>query len=106
MIKIKNNGSTRLINRDNPIIDLCFRRLNFMYNVDINFNGEITNREIAFIVLANACGKVLANKELYPIDIFNIAYRYLFEGCKSRCEYEYLVNFLIENPSSREELFK
>ena len=29
-----------------------------MYNVNINFSGEITNREIAFIVLANACGKV------------------------------------------------
>ena len=43
-----------------------------MYNVDINFSGEITNREIAFIVLANACGKVLANKDVYPTDIFNI----------------------------------
>ena len=77
-----------------------------MYNVNINFNGEITNREIAFIVLANACGKVLANKELYPQDIFKIAYNYLFGGCKSRGDYEYLVNFLIENPSFREELLK
>ena len=77
-----------------------------MYNVNINFNGEITNREIAFIVLANACGKVLANQSLYPADIFNIAYRYLFKGCKSRGEYEYLVNFLIENPTFREELLK
>ena len=41
-----------------------------MYNVNINFSGEITNREIAFIVLANACGKVLANKDAYPADIF------------------------------------
>ena len=77
-----------------------------MYNVNINFNGEITNREIAFIVLANACGKVLANKSLYPQDIFNIAYNYLFGGCKSRGDYEYLVNFLIENPSFRKELLK
>ena len=77
-----------------------------MYNVNINFNGEITNREIAFIVLANACGKVLANKDLYPTDIFKIAYRYLFGGCKSRGEYEYLVNFLIENTSFRKELLK
>ena len=66
----------------------------------------MTDREISFILLKNACGKVLANKDLYPNDIFKIAYRYLFEGCKSRGEYEYLVNFLIENPDFREELLK
>ena len=77
-----------------------------MYNVNINFNGEITNREVAFIVLANKCGKVLANKDVYTIDIFKIAYNYLFGGCKSRGDYEYLVNFLIENPTFREELLK
>ena len=77
-----------------------------MYNVNINFNGEITNREIAFITLASACGKVLSYKDLYPSDIYEIAYRYLFEGCKSRGEYEYLVNFLIEFPDTRKELLK
>ena len=77
-----------------------------MYNVNINFNGEITEREIAFIVLANACGKVLANKDLYPSDIYEIAYRYLFGGCKSRGEYAYLVNFLIQIPDTRKELLK
>ena len=66
----------------------------------------MSDREIAFILLKNACGKVLANSSLYPTDIFKIAYRYLFEGCKSRGEYEYLVNFLIENPYTREELLK
>ena len=66
----------------------------------------MTDREISFILLKNACGKVLANKDLYPNDIFKIAYRYLFEGCKSRGEYEYLVNFLIEIPDTREELLK
>ena len=67
---------------------------------------EFDDRDIAFYLLYNACGKVLANKNLYPVDIFEIAYRYLFGGCKSRGEYEYLVNFLIENPSFREELLK
>ena len=67
---------------------------------------EFNDRDIAFYLLYNACGKVLANKDLYPADIFIIAYRYLFKGCKSRGEYEYLVNFLIENPSFREELLK
>ena len=40
-----------------------------MSKVDINFNGEITDRQIAFITLANACGMVLANSSLYPTDI-------------------------------------
>ena len=77
-----------------------------MIKVDINFNGETTDRQIAFITLANACGKVLSNKNLYPSDIYEIAYRYLFEGCKSRGEYAYLVNFLIENIDTRWELLK
>ena len=66
----------------------------------------MSDREIAFILLANACGRVLSNKGLYPTDIFKIAYNYLFGGCKSRGDYEYLVSFLIENPSFREELLK
>ena len=67
---------------------------------------EFNDRDIAFYLLYNACGKVLAYEELYPTDIFKFAYRYLFEGCRSRAEYEYLVNFLIENPDIREELLK
>ena len=66
----------------------------------------MSDREIAFILLKNGCGKVLANQSLYPQDIFKIAYNYLFGGCKSRGDYEYLVNFLIENLSFREELLK
>ena len=66
----------------------------------------MSDREIAFILLKNDCGKVLANQSLYPQDIFKIAYNYLFGGCKSRGDYEYLVNFLIENLTFREELLK
>ena len=66
----------------------------------------MSDREIAFILLKNGCGKVLANQSLYPHDIFKIAYNYLFGGCKSRGDYEYLVSFLIENISFREELLK
>ena len=75
-----------------------------MYNVNLNLYNSLTDRDIALITLSNACGKVLAYEELYPTDIFKIAYRYLFEGCRSRAEYEYLVNFLIENPDTRKEL--
>ena len=76
--------------------------------IKINFEkeGSINNRELAFITLANSCGKVLANRSLYPEDINEIADRYLFTGCKSRHEYEYLVNFLIDNLSIRKELLK
>ena len=76
--------------------------------IKINFNkeGSINDRELAYITLANACGKVLANRTLYPEDINEIAYRYLFSGCKSRYEYEYLVNFLIDNITIRKELLK
>ena len=42
----------------------------------INLNGELTDRQIAFIILANTCGKVLAYRSLYPEDIFPAAYRY------------------------------
>ena len=77
-----------------------------MNNKYINFNDKITDREIAFIIFADDCGKVLAIQSLYPQDIFKIAYNYLFGGCKSRGDYEYLVNFLIENLSFREELLK
>ena len=76
--------------------------------IKINFEkeGAINDREFAFITLANACGKVLANSNIYTEDINGIAYRYLFKGCKSRHEYEYLVNFLIDNLSIRKELLK
>ena len=77
-----------------------------MYNLDINFIDELTDRQIAFIILANTCGKVLAYSSLYPKDIFPIAYRYLNNGCKSRKEYEYLVNTLIDNTETRKELLK
>ena len=66
----------------------------------------MSDREIAFITLANKCGIVLANKNVYPSDIFKIAFRYLFIGCKSRGEYEYLVSFLIDNSDFRRELLK
>ena len=76
--------------------------------IKINFEKKdcINDRELAYITLANACGKVLANRNLYPEDINKIAYRYLFSGCKSRYEYEYLVNFLIDNLTIRKELLK
>ena len=77
-----------------------------MLKIELNEREELSDRQIAFIILANTCGKVLAYSSLYPTDIFPIAYRYLNNGCKSRKEYEYLVNTLIDNTDIREELLK
>ena len=77
-----------------------------MIKNDLNSKEPLTDRQIAFIILANTCGKVLAYSSLYPKDIFPVAYRYLNNGCKSRKEYEYLVNTLIDNTDIREELLK
>ena len=77
-----------------------------MLKIELNEREDLSDRQIAFIILANTCGKVLAYSSLYHKDIFPIAYRYLNSGCKSRKEYEYLVNTLIENTDTREELLK
>ena len=63
-------------------------------------------RYVAFFLLSKKVGNVLANKDLYPTDIFTICYDYVFGGCKSRYDYEYMVSFLIDQQDIREELLK
>ena len=77
-----------------------------MLKIELNEREDLSDRQIAFIILANTCGKVLAYRSLYPNDIFLAAYRYLNNGCKSRKEYEYLVNTLIDNTDTRKDLLK
>ena len=64
------------------------------------------DRYVAFVILSRKVGDVLGNKDLYPSDIFSICFDYVFTGCKSRSDYEYMVNFLFENEDIREELLK
>ena len=64
------------------------------------------DRYVAYVLLSRKVGHVLANKELFPIDIFSICYDYVFTGCKSRPDYEYMVNFLFDQEDIREELLK
>lgn len=64
------------------------------------------DRYVAFVLLSRKVGHVLANKELFPRDIFAICCDYVFGGCKNRSDYEYMVNFLIDNEEVREELLK
>ena len=67
---------------------------------------DMTDREIAFFLLAEYCGLALAHREKYPPRIPEIAYDYLFEGCKSRGDYVYLVNILVKSKDFRRELLK
>ena len=64
------------------------------------------DRYVAFSLLSIKVGHVLANKDLFPTDIFTICYDYVFTGCKSRSDYEYMVNFLFDQQGIREELLK
>lgn len=57
----------------------------------------MSDREIAYILLANKCGQVLKIRGLYTNDVFRGAYNYLFNGCKSRSEYELIVRELFNN---------
>lgn len=59
-----------------------------------------------FVILSRKVGQVLAYNNLYPFDIVSICYDYVNSGCKSRNDYEYMVNFLIEQEEMREELLK
>lgn len=59
----------------------------------------MSDREIAYILLAKKCGEVLSIREIYTNDVFNGAYNYLFGGCKNRSEYELIVRELFSNDS-------
>ena len=67
---------------------------------------DMTDKEIAFFLLAKYCGLALSHKEKYPPRISEIAYDDIFKGCKSRGDYVYLVNTLVKNRNFRKELLK
>ena len=67
---------------------------------------DMTDKEIAFYLLANYCGYAISHQEKYPPRISEIAYDYLFKGCKSRGDYVYLVNVLVKSNDFRRELLK
>lgn len=71
------------------------------------FNTEqetLSNRDVAVIMLVKEVGEILSNRDLCPEDIFNIAYDYLFLGCKCREDYVRLVNYCIEDENIRRDL--
>ena len=71
------------------------------------FNTEqktLSNRDIAVIMLVKEAGEILSNRDSCPEDIFNIAYDYLFLGCKCREDYIRLVNYCIKDEDIRRDL--
>ena len=74
--------------------------------IDMQPSRDINDTRIAFVTLVDMCRKVLANRDLYPKQIFHIARRYICNIPNSRYEYAFLVNFLIDNTDFREELLK
>lgn len=65
---------------------------------------RLSNRDIAVIMLVKEAGEILSNRDSCPEDIFNIAYDYLFLGCKDREDYVRLVDYCIEDEDIRRDL--
>ena len=64
----------------------------------------LTNRNIANILLVEKVGEILSNRDSHPKDVFDIAYDYTFHGCKSKEDYNRLVNYCIEDEDMRRDL--
>lgn len=64
----------------------------------------LSNRDIAVIMLVKEVGEILSNRDSHPKDVFNIAYDYLFLGCKSEEDYNRLVNYCIKDEDIRRDL--
>ena len=76
-------------------------------NINKVFDREqetLSNRDVAFIMLVKEVGEILSNRDSHPEDIFDIAYDYLFLGCKCREDYIKLVNYCIEDEGIRRDL--
>lgn len=76
-------------------------------NINKVFDREqerLSNRDVAFIMLVEKVGEILSNRDSHPEDVFNIAYDYLFLGCKCREDYIKLVNYCIEDEGMRRDL--
>ena len=64
----------------------------------------MSNKNIAIYLLSKEVGKKLTHKELIPSCIFNAMINYVSGGCKSRSEYESLVNFVFANDSENKTI--
>ena len=63
------------------------------------YNSKFTqynNNEIARYLLIEQCGIILATMDKGK-KLFKVAYDYLFNGCKNRRDYEYLVKVVFNH---------
>ena len=76
-------------------------------NINKVFDREqerLSNRDVAVIMLVEKVGEILSNRDSHPKDVFNIAYDYLFLGCKCHEDYNRLVNYCIKDEDTRRDL--
>lgn len=64
----------------------------------------LSDRNIAVIMLVRKVGEILSDKDAHPQDVFVIAYDYLCHGCKSKEDYNRLVNYCIKDEDIRRDL--
>ena len=64
----------------------------------------MSKKNIAMYLLAKEVGKKLAHKELIPSCIFNAMIIFVSGGCKSRSEYESIVNFVFTNDLENKQI--
>ena len=64
----------------------------------------MSKKNIAMYLLAKEVGKKLAHKELIPSCIINAMINFVSGGCKSRSEYESIVNFVFTNDLENKQI--
>lgn len=57
----------------------------------------MSKKNIAMYLLSMEIGKKLTHKELIPSCIFDAMINFVSGGCKSRSEYEMIVNYILSN---------
>ena len=70
---------------------------------------QYNNKEIAKYLLIEQCGVILATVIDKEDRLFKVSYDYLFNGCKNREDYEYLVKEVFNHHYDewcKEELLK
>ena len=64
----------------------------------------MSKKNIAMYLLSKEVGKKLTHKELIPSCIFNAMINFVSGGCKSRSEYESIVNFVFADDSENKTI--
>ena len=64
----------------------------------------MSKKNIAMYLLSMEIGKKLTHKELIPSCIFDAMINFVSGGCKSRSEYEMIVNYILSNDYEKRKI--